>query len=56
MVIGIGNDLVIIPKSDAQIRVLLGVLLLQLLLYHMSVMLVFDPDFLRNLSKTLTVD
>ena len=29
---------------------------LQLLSYHMSVMRGFDPDFPRNLSKTLTVD
>jgi glucosamine--fructose-6-phosphate aminotransferase (isomerizing) len=29
---------------------------LQLLSYHMSVRRGFDPDFPRNLSKTLTVD
>jgi len=51
-----GDDLVVIPKSDAQISALLGVLPLQLLSYHMSVMRGFDPDFPRNLSKTLTVD
>jgi glucosamine--fructose-6-phosphate aminotransferase (isomerizing) len=34
----------------------LAVLPLQLLSYHLSVMRGFDPDFPRNLSKTLTVD
>ncbi|MFZ5858657.1 MAG: glutamine--fructose-6-phosphate transaminase (isomerizing) [Chloroflexota bacterium] len=51
-----GDDLIVLPKSDAQISALLGVLPLQLLSYHMSVMRGFDPDFPRNLSKTLTVD
>jgi len=51
---------VVIPKSDLrQISALLwrrGAMPLQLLSYHMSVMRGFDPDFPRNLSKTLTVD
>src|SRR5512132_4699000 len=51
-----GDDLVVIPASDPQISALLAVLPLQLLSYHMSVMRGFDPDFPRNLSKTLTVD
>jgi glucosamine--fructose-6-phosphate aminotransferase (isomerizing) len=51
-----GDDLVVIPKSDPQINALLAVLPLQLLSYHMSVLRGFDPDFPRNLSKTLTVD
>jgi len=50
------DDLIIIPKSDPQISALLAVLPLQLLSYHMSVMRGYDPDFPRNLSKTLTVD
>ncbi|HSO11767.1 MAG TPA: glutamine--fructose-6-phosphate transaminase (isomerizing) [Anaerolineales bacterium] len=50
------DDVIVLPKSDAQISALLGVLPLQLLSYHMSVMRGFDPDFPRNLSKTLTVD
>ena len=50
------DDLVVIPKSDPQINALLAVLPLQLLSYHMSVMRGYDPDFPRNLSKTLTVD
>lgn len=50
------DDVIVLPKSDPQVAALLGVLPLQLLSYHMSVMRGFDPDFPRNLSKTLTVD
>lgn len=50
------DDVIVLPKSDPQISALLGVLPLQLLSYHMSVMRGYDPDFPRNLSKTLTVD
>ena len=50
------DDVIVLPKSDAQMSALLGVLPLQMLSYHMSVMRGFDPDFPRNLSKTLTVD
>lgn len=50
------DDVIVLPKSDPQIAALLGVLPLQLLSYHMSVMRGVDPDFPRNLSKTLTVD
>src|SRR6266542_3016536 len=50
------HDVIALPKSDARISPLLGVLPLQMLSYHMSVMRGFDPDFPRNLSKTLTVD
>jgi glucosamine--fructose-6-phosphate aminotransferase (isomerizing) len=50
------DDVIMLPKSDACISPLLGVLPLQMLSYHMSVLRGFDPDFPRNLSKTLTVD
>ncbi len=50
------HDVIALPKSDANISPLLGVLPLQMLSYHMSVLRGFDPDFPRNLSKTLTVD
>ena len=50
------SDLIVLPKSTPEIASLLAVLPLQLLSYHMSVMRGFDPDFPRNLSKTLTVD
>src|SRR5512142_992263 len=50
------DDVIALPKSDANLSPLLAVLPLQMLSYHMSVMRGFDPDFPRNLSKTLTVD
>ena len=50
------DDVIALPKSDANIGPLLGVIPLQMLSYHMSVIRGFDPDFPRNLSKTLTVD
>jgi glutamine---fructose-6-phosphate transaminase (isomerizing) len=45
-----------VPASDPQVNARLAVLPLQLLSYHVSVLRGFDPDFPRNLSKTLTVD
>ena len=51
-----GDDLVAIPASDPQVSALLAVIPLQLVAYHMSVLRGIDPDFPRNLSKTLTVD
>jgi glucosamine--fructose-6-phosphate aminotransferase (isomerizing) len=50
------DDVLALPKSDVNISPLLGVIPLQMLAYHMSVLRGFDPDFPRNLSKTLTVD
>jgi len=50
------SDLIALPKSGPFIAPLLAVLPLQLLSYHMSVARGYDPDFPRNLSKTLTVD
>ncbi|GAB4541521.1 MAG: glutamine--fructose-6-phosphate transaminase (isomerizing) [Anaerolineales bacterium] len=50
------DDLITLPKSNAHFAALLNVLPLQLLSYHMSILRGFDPDFPRNLSKTLTVD
>ncbi|HSL28318.1 MAG TPA: glutamine--fructose-6-phosphate transaminase (isomerizing) [Anaerolineales bacterium] len=50
------DELIALPASDANISPLLAVLPLQMLSYHMSVLRGFDPDFPRNLSKTLTVD
>jgi glucosamine--fructose-6-phosphate aminotransferase (isomerizing) len=50
------DDLIVIPKSDPYLSPLLSALPLQLLAYHMSVARGHDPDFPRNLSKTLTVD
>jgi glutamine---fructose-6-phosphate transaminase (isomerizing) len=50
------SDLVTIPDSNSMFAPLLAVLPLQLLSYHMAVARGYDPDFPRNLSKTLTVD
>jgi len=50
------TDLIPIPATEAPITALLTVLPLQLLAYHMSIGRGYDPDFPRNLSKTLTVD
>ena len=56
------DDLIVIPTVDAPddlrpyIDALLSVLPLQLLSYKISLARGFDPDFPRNLSKTLTVD
>ncbi len=50
------SDLVLIPQAGAMVSSLLSVIPLQLLSYHMSIGRGYDPDFPRNLSKTLTVD
>jgi glucosamine--fructose-6-phosphate aminotransferase (isomerizing) len=50
------SQLIALPKSTSQISPLLAVLPLQMLSYHISVGRGYDPDFPRNLSKTLTVD
>ena len=50
------SEVIVVPDSTPDIMPLLGVLPLQLLSYHMSILRGFDPDFPRNLSKTLTVD
>jgi glucosamine--fructose-6-phosphate aminotransferase (isomerizing) len=51
-----GDDFLILPDVDPNIEALLSVIPLQLLSYHWSLGLGYDPDFPRNLSKTLTVD
>jgi len=45
-----------LPKSGEPLASLLSVIPLQLMAYRLSVERGFDPDFPRNLSKTLTVD
>ncbi len=50
------SSLIVIPPSDAHFNPILAVLPLQLLSYRVSVGRGYDPDFPRNLSKTLTVD
>ncbi len=50
------SDVITIPTSNPEFASLLSVIPLQLLSYHMAVGRGYDPDFPRNLSKTLTVD
>ena len=50
------HDLVLLPTAGRLLNPLLAVLPLQLLAYRLSVARGYDPDFPRNLSKTLTVD
>ncbi len=50
------HELIVLPSAGADLNPLLAVLPLQLLSYRMSVARGYDPDFPRNLSKTLTVD
>jgi glucosamine--fructose-6-phosphate aminotransferase (isomerizing) len=50
------DHLVVLPPAQAEISALLAVLPLQMLSYQLSLGRGFDPDFPRNLSKTLTVD
>ncbi|MGC9334378.1 MAG: glutamine--fructose-6-phosphate transaminase (isomerizing) [Anaerolineae bacterium] len=50
------HDYVVVPESDRFLNPILATLPVQLVAYHMSVARGIDPDFPRNLSKTLTVD
>ncbi|MCX7829801.1 MAG: hypothetical protein N2445_01895 [Acidobacteria bacterium] len=50
------KKIVPIPDCSGLIFPLVSVVPLQLLAYYASVERGFDPDFPRNLSKTLTVD
>ena len=50
------TDMITIPQASPAISSLLAVIPLQLLSYYMSIARGYDPDFPRNLSKTLTVD
>jgi glucosamine--fructose-6-phosphate aminotransferase (isomerizing) len=50
------HDLIVLPHAGALLNPLLATLPLQLLAYRLSIERGNDPDFPRNLSKTLTVD
>jgi glucosamine--fructose-6-phosphate aminotransferase (isomerizing) len=50
------NQVITLPDAPPEAYALLSVLPLQLLSYRMSIARGYDPDFPRNLSKTLTVD
>jgi glucosamine--fructose-6-phosphate aminotransferase (isomerizing) len=48
--------LIVLPQAGPILNPLLATIPLQLLSYRLSVARGYDPDFPRNLSKTLTVD
>ena len=50
------HDYLVIPAAGRFVSPILLTLPAQLISYHMSVARGIDPDFPRNLSKTLTVD
>jgi glucosamine--fructose-6-phosphate aminotransferase (isomerizing) len=50
------HDYLVLPDSDRFLTPILATVPAQLVAYHMSVARGIDPDFPRNLSKTLTVD
>jgi len=50
------SDVITLPATNSMMASLLIVIPLQLLSYYMAIARGFDPDFPRNLSKTLTVD
>ena len=50
------HDLIVLPQTGPLFNPLLATLPLQLLSYRLSLSRGYDPDFPRNLSKTLTVD
>ncbi len=50
------DDYLVVPNSDRAFFPILATVPAQLVAYHMSVGRGIDPDFPRNLSKTLTVD
>lgn len=51
-----GHHLITVEQPTPEFASILSIIPLQLLSYYMSVQKGFDPDFPRNLSKTLTVD
>jgi glucosamine--fructose-6-phosphate aminotransferase (isomerizing) len=50
------DDYLVLPPAGQELTALIAALPLQLISYYMSVARDIDPDFPRNLSKTLTVD
>jgi len=50
------HDYLVVPEADRFLAPILLTVPVQLIAYHLSVARGIDPDFPRNLSKTLTVD
>ncbi|MFW9830600.1 MAG: glutamine--fructose-6-phosphate transaminase (isomerizing) [Candidatus Thorarchaeota archaeon] len=49
------NDFLLVPKSSQYLSPILQAIPLQLLAYHLATYKNIDPDYPRNISKTLTV-
>jgi glucosamine--fructose-6-phosphate aminotransferase (isomerizing) len=54
--VGNADDLIPLPSAGALLNPILATIPLQLLAYRIALARELDPDFPRNLSKTLTVD
>jgi len=50
------HDYLVVPEAGRFLVPILETVPVQLIAYHLSVARGIDPDFPRNLSKTLTVD
>ncbi len=50
------SDMIRLPKAGPLYNSIISIIPLQLLAYRLSITRGFDPDYPRNLSKTLTVD
>ena len=50
------HDYLVLPEAGRLVSPILATIPAQLVAYHLSVLRGIDPDFPRNLSKTLTVD
>jgi len=50
------HDYLVVPQAKRFLAPVLETIVVQLIAYHLSVARGIDPDFPRNLSKTLTVD
>jgi glucosamine--fructose-6-phosphate aminotransferase (isomerizing) len=50
------TDMITLPQAGSLLNPIVAILPLQLLSYRLSIARGYDPDFPRNLSKTLTVD
>jgi glucosamine--fructose-6-phosphate aminotransferase (isomerizing) len=50
------HDYLVVPDADRFLSPILATVPAQLVSYYMSVARGIDPEFPRNLSKTLTVD
>jgi glucosamine--fructose-6-phosphate aminotransferase (isomerizing) len=49
------NDFLVVPKSNQYLSPILQAIPLQLMAYHLATYKNIDPDYPRNISKTLTV-